>query len=197
MNHLIIFMRSPVLGKVKKRIGAVLGDEAALDIYTSLYTHTLKVADKLPYKKWLFLAGEITELKFENSYHIKYQSGEDLGYRMLHAIESCLKKEPGKAVLIGTDCPEIDQHIISSAFEYLNDNDVVLGPASDGGYYLIGMNTPYSQLFMNKEWGGPDVFIDTVADILEMDLKWIKLPVLYDVDTVEDARRAGFHDKIV
>jgi hypothetical protein len=105
---------------------------------------------------------------------------------MLGALQGAFNREAEKVVIIGSDCPEITTEIISDAFVSLDKYDVVIGPAKDGGYYLIGMTCALPMLFKNKEWSTDTVFSDTVLDLVDMGLRYFRLSELSDLDTVYD-----------
>ena len=114
------------------------------------------------------------------------QSGKDLGERMSNAFLEEFKSFIGKVCLIGTDIKGLDNIIIEEAFDYLEENDIVLGPASDGGYYLIGMKQYYPEIFRDIEMGKSSVLKETIERIKLSELKFTLLPILSDVDEFED-----------
>ena len=191
-NHLIVFMRNPVAGKVKKRLSLRVGPDVALEIFRKLYKHTLATVDDLPYHKLLYFSEYIDEaISYPyKELKVSLQSGADLGERMKRAFEQSFENSAKRVVLIGTDCPEINTSVIAEAFEELGDHEVVIGPAEDGGYFLIGMSKPNYQIFDQKQWGGENVLIDTIKDLTFNNVSFIVLDMLYDVDTYEDAMRA-------
>jgi len=189
-ESLIIFVKNPVLGKVKTRLAADIGNEKALKVYQYLLNYTKDVLLECPFDKVVYYLDEIA---FSDIFEFEYfdkelQNGFDLGDRMQNAIKASLDLGYKKAVLIGSDCAEITSAIIEEAFEKLNNHDVVLGPAIDGGYYLIGMQKSQKQLFKNKQWGGSNVLVDTLLDLKEKDNSYYLLPALNDVDTLEDLK---------
>ncbi len=119
-------------------------------------------------------------------YYQLLQKQADLGKKMHNAFETILEKGFNKVVIIGSDCIELTQEIILKAFDLLKTNDVVIGPANDGGYYLLGIKKLYPQLFINKQWSTEDVYETTIRDFKESELKYFELPVLIDIDTEED-----------
>ncbi len=187
-DALIIFVRNPELGKVKTRLAATLGQEKALEIYQQLLAHTLNVTKNIAVQKFVFYDGSILkqDLWRKNGYHQLLQKQADLGKKMHNAFETILEKGFNKVVIIGSDCIELTQEIILKAFDLLKTNDVVIGPANDGGYYLLGIKKLYPQLFINKQWSTEDVYETTIRDFKESELKYFELPVLIDIDTEED-----------
>ncbi|MEJ2278260.1 MAG: TIGR04282 family arsenosugar biosynthesis glycosyltransferase [Candidatus Lokiarchaeota archaeon] len=164
----------------------------SLEVYMLLLDHARKITHNLDsIKKYLFYSTFINQ-NDEWSGHIykKFlQKGDDLGERMLNAFKLTLK-DTNKAILIVTDCYELDSKIIKNAFNELSKNDVVIGPDTDGGYYLIGMNNLYPKLFQNKKWSTETVCSDTIQDIEDLNLTYVKLKHLSDVDTYEDLMKS-------
>ena len=191
-SELIIFIKNPVLGKVKTRLAATLGDQKALEIYVKLLEHTKKVVAKAEVLKKVYYSEVIVEedMWLGAEFMKAKQQGKDLGERMLNAFDYSFKDKKEKVVIIGSDCLDLTSEIIEEAFEKLNNHDVVIGPSEDGGYYLLGMNNLYPQLFQHKKWSTESVFIDTIEDILELGLSHYTLPTLTDIDTENDWKRA-------
>ncbi len=187
-NLLIIFARNPEIGKTKTRLAAKIGDAAALAIYYKLVNHTQQITAELPCDKAVFYADFVDrEDSWDNSKYQKHlQSGSDLGERMFNAIEAGLKMGYQNVVLIGTDIYELTSEIIIDAFQKLEMHDVVIGPAKDGGYYLIGMKQPHRSLFENMTWSHSNVFQDTLMRILKADLNLDQTILLNDIDEPAD-----------
>jgi rSAM/selenodomain-associated transferase 1 len=185
---LIIFVRKPELGKVKTRLAATLGDDKALEIYKELLQHTSDIALKTSADKFVFYFNKIEkeDIWDENNFIKKLQSDADLGIKMQDAFSQIFEQGYEKVVIIGSDCFELTNEIISNAFEQLDTNDVVIGPANDGGYYLLGMKKLYPQLFENKQWSTAAVYQQTIADFEKAHIKYHALVTLTDVDTEED-----------
>ncbi len=192
-SALIIFIRNPELGKVKTRLAKSVGDEKALDIYKALLEHTRKTVLQIDANRLLFYADRvIPDDDWSSLDFIKFaQVDEDLGGRMHHAFVKALEKNQ-KAVIVGSDLPQINAPIIQEAFQKLEEYDYVIGPALDGGYYLLGMKTPAPILFENIEWSTPHVFTQTVQRIESLGGTWYELPELSDVDYLEDWERYGW-----
>lgn len=186
-DRLIIFVRNADVGKVKTRLGESIGNDAALRIYIKLLEVTWSQAKDVNAAKHVFYSERVeqndTLMPSENKF---VQKGADLGERMLNAFQDSFENGAEKMVIIGSDCPEITTELIDSAFENLDRYDVVLGPAKDGGYYLLGMKCPLPMLFRNKEWGTDTVFADTVLDLIDMGLTHFRLKELSDLDTIYD-----------
>lgn len=190
---LIIFYRNPELGKVKTRLAATLGDAKAFSIYLLLADHTRRITVDLLIHKAVFYSHhiDIRDGWSEEKYQKHVQSGDDLGDRMMHSFETGFNAGYKSICIIGTDCLELTSTIIEEAFLKLQTHDVVLGPAHDGGYYLMGMNKLYPSLFKNKTWGTPTVLMRTLKDLKTLDLNFWQLCHLNDVDEEKDLP-AGF-----
>lgn len=187
-NHLIIFVKNPELGKVKTRLAQTIGEENALYIYKLLIEHTYQITLPIAVEKHVYYSAYIENTDQFNDivYSKNIQKGNDLGERMANAIKNSLGNWASKIVLIGSDCYELNSGIIEKAFIMLDKNDVVIGPANDGGYYLIGMKNMHDKIFKNKEWSSENVLLDTIIDCNELELTHYLLPTLNDVDREED-----------
>lgn len=122
----------------------------------------------------------------DNVYFKEAQKGEDLGLRMLNSFEVIFNKGYQRVIVIGSDVFEINQAHIEKAFEFLDNNDFVIGPAVDGGYYLLGMKELFAKMFYNKQWGTNSVLKDTLIDILNKKIQLLEQ--LNDIDTIEDLK---------
>lgn len=184
---LIIFVRKPELGKVKTRLAASIGAEAALAVYAKLLKHTQAVSSSLDCDKYVFYVNEIEEADlWHYGYHKLLQVHTDLGGRMKAAFNQLFEKGHGRICIIGSDCFELTPEIISNAFLLLKEKDVVVGPAKDGGYYLLGMSNSLKEVFEGVEWSTANVFEQTRTIIEQHGYTYALLPLLTDVDTVED-----------
>jgi rSAM/selenodomain-associated transferase 1 len=168
LNSLIlVFAKTPVLGKVKTRLAETLGDQKALWVYQQLLVKTDQVLKKSFSKVVVFYAGD-TPSDFGNCFNDfpkKPQKGKHLGERMAAAFEWGFAQGYPKIIGIGTDLWTLNPGILQGALSALDGTEVVLGPSKDGGYYLLGMKTFQPELFKNKEWSGPEVFSDTLKDL--------------------------------
>ena len=185
---LIIFVRNPLLGKVKTRIARTMGDEKALEIYHVLLKHTHDITFPLAVDSFVFYA-DIINLndQWENDRYQKYlQQGSDLGEKMENAFSTVFNLGYASVCIIGSDCLELSRNELESAFETLETNDIVIGPSTDGGYYLLGMNSMESVLFENKPWSSDEVLDKTIADIKASELRYSLLPTLTDIDNEQD-----------
>ena len=116
------------------------------------------------------------------------KQGEDLGEKMQNAFADAFAQGKQRVIIIGSDCLELETYMIKEAFAVLENNDVVLGPAKDGGYYLIGMTKFLPTLFEGKNWSTEDLLMDTILDLKKMKAKYYLLKTLNDIDTVEDLK---------
>ncbi len=190
-SHRIIFVKNPVLGKVKTRLAAGIGEKKALEVYLHLLEITKNVALKSDCTRNVFYSDEIENDGWDKDSFNKFeQEGDSLGDRMNNAFEQVFALGAKKAVIIGSDCPELSADIIEKAFEILNEKDVVIGPAKDGGYYLIGMKKLYPVLFEGKKWSTASVLQETINDIIEKDLSYSLLPELSDLDNLDDLKHS-------
>jgi uncharacterized protein len=185
---LIIFYRNPELGKVKTRLAKTLGDEKALAIYLALSSHTRFITENLTIDKAIYYSNFVdTEDVWPNiSFHKKLQNGNDLGEKMHNAFTDGFKNGYERICIIGTDCFELSGDIIKQAFEQLHTNDAVIGPAKDGGYYLLGMKKTIQELFKNKIWSSDTVATDTIQNFKDLNITFAQLVVLSDVDEEKD-----------
>lgn len=184
---LLIFAKNLVHGEVKTRLAATIGHEKAFAVYKELLKHTAVITSTLPVDKLLFYSDFIEENPVWNHRFQKHlQSGNDLGERMNNAFVYAFDEGYEKVVIIGTDCFELDAEIIMKAFQQLMENDVVIGPAKDGGYYLLGLKKNHAQIFHNIAWSTATVFEETVAKSKELELTHHCLQELNDIDEEKD-----------
>ncbi|MBJ6142089.1 TIGR04282 family arsenosugar biosynthesis glycosyltransferase [Hymenobacter sp. BT559] len=204
LEHLLIFAREPILGRVKTRLAADIGPEAALATYRELLAVTAAAvrAAQVPATVWLAEAPATTALGLPASaarpewpglpWRVQPPAGL-LGERMAHAFAEAFASGAGHVVIIGTDCPGLTADLLRQAFAQLATHDLVVGPATDGGYYLLGVNELHASLFANKQWSTDTVLATTLADAEHLGLRVAQLPTLADVDSGADlaAWRAG------
>ena len=185
---LIIFVRNPVLGKVKTRLAATVGDEKALEIYQSLLQHTHDITAGLNCDKYVYYADEVANNDMWGNAHFKKakQAEGNLGYKMMRAFADMFQKGYQSVCIIGSDCLSLTATAIKEAFDKLEQADVVIGPSEDGGYYLLGMKKVIAPIFTNKQWSTDSVFPETMTAIKLLSLTHSLLPVLSDIDTEED-----------
>lgn len=178
---LSIFARLPVPGKVKTRLIPAVGEEGAARIYARLLAHTVEVARESGLDFELRVTGGEVEAfhdLFGAETQVVDQSGGDLGEKMARV--------DAPALLIGSDCPGLSVPLLQAAAGALADRRVVLGPANDGGYYLIGFTQPVPFLFEDMEWSTPKVLPETLTRLAAHGYGPAILPELADIDTGED-----------
>jgi hypothetical protein len=197
-ERLIVFTRFPEPGKTKTRLIPALGAKGAARLQRQMTEHIIATAAKVSTRPGLTIEvyhdGGNTGLMQEwlgPQFSYRLQEPGDLGRRMARAFEAAFQGSKGAAVIVGSDIPEISANIIQQAFEGLQKNDLVLGPALDGGYYLIGMKNTipaeiYSRLFDNINWGTGKVLSQTLQTARESGLHFILLEPLGDVDRPVD-----------
>lgn len=186
---LMIFIKNPVPGRVKTRLAATIGDEAAMEAYLNLLAHTRAVALGSPADREVWYSSFIDpEDDWESGdFASELQIEGDLGEKMAHAFRQAFSQhEVQKALIIGSDCGELQAHHLASAFEALDSHDAVIGPAHDGGYYLLGLTEMVESVFQDKVWSTETVFRDTLASLEAAGKKVALLPTLSDVDYEAD-----------
>lgn len=192
-ERLIIFSRYPEPGKTKTRLIPALGAEQAATLQRQMTEHTLTQVRELHSMRCFtvevrFAGGDINLMKRWLGDDLVYQSqGEgDLGTRMARSLCLAFEDNINYALIIGTDCPGLNANLLHLAFELLQLCDLVLGPALDGGYYLLGLRSFKPELFNGINWGTAEVLQQTVAIAQQLNLSINYLPSLADVDRPED-----------
>lgn len=189
MQILLLFIKNPVLGHVKTRLAATTGNEKALEIYKILLEKTRVAALDAHATRWLWYSQLITtdDPWSEKDFIKKLQPEGDLGDRMSAAFREAFAAGAKRAVIIGSDCPDVTGRLIDDAFQRLESGiNMVLGPTFDGGYYLLGMDRYYPSLFENINWSTETVFAETCQKAELMGLSVAQLVRLNDIDTEED-----------
>ena len=184
-------IKYPEPGRVKTRLAGDIGAEKAALICRKMTERVMKQTIPVAgeYDRFVFYDPQERVRDFVSWLpHEKFvaQTGSDVGERMDNAIRYLLENGAKKAVITGADIPELTSGIVIQAFEMLDHADVVVGPALDGGYYLIGMKSPMPELFRNIPWSTGDVFQKTVRTLKHSGKSYGVLPVLSDLDTIED-----------
>lgn len=193
-NLLIVFAKNIKLGKVKTRLAKSVGDNAAFEVYKYLVGITEINTEKLENcDVHIYFSDVIIETKWLGKKKF-VQKGIDLGERMLHAFENSFSQGYEKVVGIGTDLPDLDVNTMQQGFDALNSNDVVFGPAEDGGYYLIGMSTLHSFVFKNKAWSTTRLLKSTLEELNNKEHSVQLLKTLNDVDTIEDLKSSSISE---
>ncbi|MBG6109728.1 rSAM/selenodomain-associated transferase 1 [Flavobacterium sp. CG_23.5] len=192
-NALIIFIRNPELGKVKTRLAKTIGEEKALEVYRDLLQHTFSVTQSLECDKFVFYDNQIlkNDIWKNNIYHKKLQIGNDLGERMQNAFQELFHLGYKNCIIVGSDLFDLQSKHIKEAFANLESNDVVIGPAEDGGYYLLGLKKIIPALFTNKNWGTKTVLEDTVNNLMTTKVDFLE--ILNDIDTFEDLEKSNYY----
>lgn len=192
-NALIIFIKNPELGKVKTRLAKTVGAEKALAVYQALMEHTRKIAEALPVSRRLFYSQFINESdkwsrkKFQKELQIE----ADLGKKMAMAFHTVFKQNE-KVIIIGSDCASLTPEIVQTAFDKLDEFPFVIGPAMDGGYYLLGMNEFTPEVFNDITWSTSTVCSTTIERIESVGKSYFLLPELSDIDYEEDWVKYGW-----
>lgn len=184
-NLLIIFAKNTILGHCKTRLAKGIGAANALEVYRILLQHTAQTTQSLTPDKRVYYDQFIAEndLWDPNIFKKGLQQPGDLGQKMEAAFEAGFKKGYQKIVLIGTDLITLEPSDIEKAFEALNNNRVVFGPAQDGGYYLIGLREKTPSLFENIPWSTSEVLKKSLE---KLDQPYQLLDIKNDIDTLED-----------
>jgi len=192
-QHLIIFTRYPEPGKTKTRLIPALGDVGAANLHKQMTEHTIFQVKELQKITRVsvevrFTDGNLEKMQNWLGHDLGYQfQGEgDLGARMAESFINVFNQKAQQVIIIGTDCPDLNSQILTTAFEKLEVFNLVLGPALDGGYYLIGLQQPIAELFMNISWGTAQVFAKTVEIAQKLNLSIGYLQPLADIDRPED-----------
>lgn len=189
-----IFIKFPEPGKVKTRLAKDLGNKKAADIYRQVVELILKNTSPFDhaYDRIVFYDPVARQKDFAEwlpEEQLILQQGSDVGARMHNAIRVLLDRGGEKVVLTGADIPDLSGRIIESAFQELTRADIVIGPARDGGYYLIGMKSPHAEIFRNIPWSTGRVFEETMRRIAKLQLGCAGVTALSDLDTADDYHR--------
>ena len=185
----LVFHKNEVLGRVKTRLASGIGEARALEIYSHLIQSTYSVLEDVSAPVWTYYSDFIPETVNPPIAKSFVQEGQDLGERMANAFARSFESGMEKVVLIGTDCPTLQPQHLNQAFEALTHSDLVLGPATDGGYYLIAMKRKADYLFEGISWSTSEVLSQTLAVATAHGLHFTLLDELSDIDTREDWER--------
>lgn len=187
-NLLIVFVKNLVVGNVKSRLALTIGYSNALEIYTDFQNKIHHVAIEIPFDKQVAYSSSIekSDIWEPEIFNKTLQQGKDIGDRMFNAFSDAFAKGYEKVVLIGSDIINPKSEILMEAFNQLYQFDLVLGPAIDGGYYLMGLKKPVKQLFDNKDWSTNRVFVQTLKSSFDLGLSIGLVPELADLDRIED-----------
>ena len=191
-SRLIVLLRAPRLGTVKTRLAAALGPDAALAAYRRLLNATLRAVACLPDVELRCTpddaVAEVSALA-QPGWTVNPQGDGALGVRLQRAFADGYARGAKRLAVIGSDCPHLTAADIRAAWQALDRHDVVLGPATDGGYWLIALSALHSGLFENIDWGGPAVLQQSLDRAASLTLRVHRLRELSDVDTAEDWER--------
>lgn len=195
-DRLVVFARAPILGAVKTRLVPPLSNEQALSLHRALVEDTLERLTRVggnALERWLYLSEPLTSqeaLEIPSAWTLALQNGDDLGSRMESAFRDALEEEEsGKVVLLGSDSPTLPLEYVGQAFKELVDREAVLGPAEDGGYYLVGCSTFVPELFRGIDWGTDRVLSQSKDALANANREFTLLPAWYDVDSEKDVAR--------
>ena len=195
MTSVIVFIKNPQLGHVKTRLAKDVGDEKALEIYLKLAAHTKKVlTEMVDTERYVYYSDFIDENDDWSTdlFIKKLQSEGDLGDRMKEAFGEVFSQSD-RTIIIGSDCAQLSAKHIQRAIDALDDNNVVIGPSLDGGYYLLGMDSHYPFLFEGVEWSTDSVFETTKHKALERELSVAEIETLSDIDSIDDWEKYKNH----
>jgi len=184
-------VKFPEPGKVKTRIARDTGPDRAVEVYRQIAAKV--IGNTLPsdneYERIIFYWPGTAGDQFRTwlpGEKLLPQRGADIGERMALAIRDMLCEGASKAVIAGVDIPELHREIVRDAFSKLDKADVVIGPALDGGYYLIGMKALHERIFQGISWSTDKVLGQTILAVEALNVKWDAVATLSDVDTLED-----------
>ncbi|MEQ6125275.1 TIGR04282 family arsenosugar biosynthesis glycosyltransferase [Pseudotenacibaculum sp. MALMAid0570] len=189
---LIVFVKNIILGKVKTRLAKTIGDVGAFKIYSELFSITEEESKKVEAKRHIYFSDVIIPSKWENDQKF-VQKGENLGMRMQNAFQQGFDEGYENIILIGSDLPDISKEVIEKGFKNLKNNELVFGPADDGGYYLIGMSKMNSSVFKDKPWSKSTLLDVTLQEISKQQRSVFLLETLNDIDTFEDLVNSNFY----
>ena len=185
---LLIFCKAPIPGQVKTRLIQDLGVEAATALHCELALRTIETCLSVPDVTCQLWCSPDTGHEFYRQFEMikMLQRGTGLGERMHHAMPV---EASQSTVLVGTDCPNLSLDYINQAFEKLEDHEVVIGPAEDGGYGLVGLQRANRKLFENIPWSTETVFADSCRVLNQQKINYSVLPRIWDVDRIADVHR--------
>ena len=187
-SQLIVFVKNPALGKAKTRLAKTIGPEGALAIYELLLEKTAEITKDLPIDKVVYYDQYINQNDMwpNDLFHKEIQAKGDLGTKMKTAFHKAFNEGYDKVCIIGSDCYDLNEEYLKLAFGTLDNDDAVIGPAKDGGYYLLGLSGFYPDFFKGKIWSTNTVAEETIKDFEKLGLSFSELPPLSDVDVEED-----------
>lgn len=184
--------KAPVPGRVKTRMLPDLSPDSAADLAAAMLIDVTAAAQATDAAVWWSYAGDRAVLDALRPAGVRLlaQVGEGLGTRLAHAHSTLHADGAARVVVVGADCPTVDAHVLRTAVDELDDHDVVLGPARDGGYTLLGTRTCAPSLFSTVEMSTTHTGADTLAEAGRLGLRAAVLDTRPDLDTVDDLRTA-------
>ena len=197
-SHLALFAKFWCPGKVKTRLAATLGNQLACQVYFEFLSHLLNQLGQVANRRTVVFhpAGSRQEFSrlCSEQWELEAQAEGDLGEKLSRFFSQSLEADERRAtdamtrkvVVIGSDCPRLDRPLIDKAFEVLDRQPVVVGPSTDGGYYLIGMRKFCPEMFQGISWSSPKVLAETTSRLNEQNVGFELLPEMTDIDEVED-----------
>lgn len=192
-RHLLYMLKAPIVGTVKTRLAAVMGQDKACYAYRRLVEHSLQ-ATKGAWQQSVYYAPAEAEQSMrqwlKNVAHFAPQPEGDLGVRMMAAAADAFSRSADAVALLGGDCPYVDAALLQEAFAALVNHDVVIGPAADGGYYTLLMKAVQQRLLQGIAWGTESVLAATLQRAHEHKLSVFLLPELEDIDAWDAWQRA-------
>lgn len=186
-------IKNPVKGRVKTRLAAEAGEDYALRVYQALLDRTRKICLEVDAVRYLLYSDwiETQDGWSDSDFHKRRQRGSDLGTRMQSAFAEALEQHD-QAVIIGSDNAQLNTRILDRAFEDLEHKEAVIGPAPDGGYYLLGLRKVYPLLFESMPWSTDQVYPQTIERFHKLGLQWAALPECADIDYLSDWQQHGW-----
>lgn len=198
---ILLFVKAPIPSGVKSRLAATIGHEAALCLYKNFVLDILETLNRSRYPCRICYyppdAGGMVADWLGPGYQYEPQEGGDLGERMEHAFRKAFSDGRDSGVLIGSDIPDLPECVLDEAINAVQKRDIAVGPAADGGYYVIGLtkNSIPPDLFRGIAWGSTTVYQETVKAALRAGLSVYELPVWRDVDTIDDLQDLVFRSE--
>lgn len=189
---IIVFVKNIKLGKVKTRLAKTIGNQGASEVYSELVKVTELATKNIATDKRIYFSDTVVDTKWKDDYKT-IQQGANLGERMKNAFIDGFKDGYNHIVLIGSDLPDIKSEHLLDGLQALHKNEVVFGPAEDGGYYLIGLSKMYNSIFDNKPWSQTTLLRETLKELKENQVTFTTLDTLNDIDTYEDLIASKFY----
>ncbi|GAA3559915.1 TIGR04282 family arsenosugar biosynthesis glycosyltransferase [Snuella lapsa] len=189
---IIVFVKNIKLGKVKTRLAKTIGDHAAFEVYKQLVEITERATLNISVDKRIYFSDAVVDSKWPNDYKT-IQEGQNLGERMQNAFKKGFEDGYSHIILIGSDLPDIKPKHIEEGLQALNNTQVVFGPATDGGYYLIGLSKLFPFVFNNKPWSQSNLLNVTLQELKQKNISYTLLEALNDIDTYEDLIASNFY----